>query len=166
MLPQSLHHLLTTHLTSIYRISVMCQALGAQQSTLQKPFIAPHLHGFPSPGRDTDLGQANPNIRQSRIWIRASKGQKEKPGVEKYRREHASGRVACRFRSSEKQTSKQKRLPRRSPGPAKDRGGGGGEGRSSGLWRRSDTREREAGGRPSKESLSPRGKVLRRSPPG
>lgn len=38
------------------------------------------------------MDKQNPNIKRSRIWTGAAKGQKEKPGVEKYRRERVSGR--------------------------------------------------------------------------
>lgn len=67
--------------------------MGAQQSTLQGPFIAPHLHELPSPGGEADREQANPNIKQTQIWIRAMNGQKEKPEVEESRRERVEGGV-------------------------------------------------------------------------
>lgn len=129
---------------------------------------APSARSSPSPGGEQTSDKQNPNIKRSRIWTGAAKGQKEKPGVEKYRRERVSGRSACGFRSSEKPMSGQERPHGRFPGPVKDWGGGRGGGREG------DASACDAGRAPRKgeqegdgvRRASACGEALRRSLPG
>lgn len=128
---------------------------------------APSARSSLSPGGEQTSDKQNPNIKRSRIWTGAAKGQKEKPGVEKYRREHVPGRSACRFRSSEKPMSGQERPHGRFPGPVKDWGG-------LGRGRKGDTSACDAGRAPGKgeqeghgaRRASACGEALRRSLPG